>query len=579
MTSPPEPISEGAPTEASPRPNVFRRHWRLVALIVVGIGPFVPSIIAMQDFLLADNALGFTPFALVAAFYLFWLRSHSNDGPSTRDLFTDAFFLVPLVAISFFILFVTPARLSWYFWLNRMDLAALAPWAAATAIAFLGYQQVLKTWSAWAMLVLAWPYPLVLLQNLVNDAFVGVTSAVGGMAVRFLRLPYDIDPTDAQIFTTTHLPDGENFTLIVGKVCSGTASTIGFIVIGAALVLMTRGKASDRVRWLLVGVAFAFLANLVRVSVLLALATSVSRDVAVNQVHPILGLVLFTLVSILMLLLMRPLGLRFDPVPHGRRLLWGPGKGAGRGVAVLGATMAVLAVGIGGGVAQAQELNFIGIGEGAPAIAIDSPRGILPEIEAWELVHETEITWTDLFGRTSRGDVFAYREPGYEDGDPVVGVQTVVTEDRATLERYSLEQCIDFHRRTVLGRQAVDLGYGVTGYILHHTEDDLAASILYFVIPVNVDDEIFHARIALFGDVSAPTYIGDAPTIASQGTPGTIRMGQAVVSAMDGLPDASADPERAEIDRGLVALAVQMVDIMVQTGGPATQVPDATATP
>ena len=49
---------------------------------------------------------------------------------------------------------------------------------------------------AGTMLVLAWPYPLVLLQNLVNDAFVGVTSAVGGMAVRFLRLPYDIDPTD-----------------------------------------------------------------------------------------------------------------------------------------------------------------------------------------------------------------------------------------------------------------------------------------------------------------------------------------------------------------------------------------------
>lgn len=579
MTTLPAPTPVEAAPQAEARPNVLRRHWRLVALLVLGIGPFVPSIIAMRDFLLADNALGFTPFALVAAVYLFWLRAHSDAAPSTRDLFTDLFFLVPLVAISFFILFVTPARLSWYFWLNRVDLAALAPWTVAVALAFLGYQQVLRTWPAWAMLVLAWPYPIVLLQNLVTDGFVAVTAAVGAAAVRFLRLPYEIDPNDAQIFTTTHLPEGDNFTLIVGRLCSGTASTLGFVIIGAALVLMSHGNASDRLRWLVTGVLLAFVANLVRVVVLLTLATSTTRDIAVNQVHPVLGLVLFTLVSVLMLLLMRPFGLRFDPVPHGRRLLWGPGKGGGRGVIALGAVMAILAVGIGGGVAQAQELNFIGIGDGAPAIAIDSPRGVLPEIEGWDLVHQTEITWTDLFGRTSRGDVFAYRAPGYQEGDPAVGVQTVVTEDRATLERYSLEQCIDFHRRTVLARQAVDLGYGVTGYILHHTEEGLPASILYFVIPVNVDEEINHARIALFGDTSAPTYIGDGVSTASQNTPATIRMGQAVVSAMDGLPDASNDPERAEIDRGLVALAVQMVDTMVRTGGPATQVTDGPVEP
>src|SRR5690606_26451765 len=144
-----------------------------------------PSILAMQDFLLADNALGFTPFALVLAVYLFWVRAHSDEAPHTRDLFTDCFVILPLVVVALFILYVTPARLSWYFWLNRLDLAALGPWALAVGLMVLGYQQVLRTWPAWVMLFLVWPYPTVLLQRMMADGFVAATVAAGQFGVRF----------------------------------------------------------------------------------------------------------------------------------------------------------------------------------------------------------------------------------------------------------------------------------------------------------------------------------------------------------------------------------------------------------
>src|SRR3546814_481145 len=131
------------------------------------------------------------------------------------------------------------------------------------------------------------------------------------------------------------------------------------------------------------------------------------------------------------------------------------------------------------------------MGDGAPTIAIDSPRGVLPAVEGWDRVHETEISWTDLFGRTSRGDVFSYRQPGYEPGDARVGVQTVVTEDRETLERYTLEQCVDFHSRELDARRAVDLGHGLTGYILHDTFEGVRGAVLYWMMPVSVDGEVF----------------------------------------------------------------------------------------
>jgi exosortase/archaeosortase family protein len=353
------------------------RHWRLVLVVLLGLGPFVPSILAMQDFLLADNALGFTPFALVAAAYLFWVRAHSDEAPKPRDILVDLFYIVPLVLLVFFILFVPPGAMSWYFGLNRIDLAALAPWALGVAFAFLGYQQVLRTWPTWIVLIFAWPYPAVRLQSLLADLFVPITAWTGQFVVEFARLPY-APSSDSQVFTSTHLPEADNFTLVVGQLCSGTSTTIGFLIIGGGLMLLSRGNAASRMRWLIAGTVLAFLMNLVRVSALLIAATSVSRDFAVDTLHPILGLVLFILVVIVMLLLMRPFVLRFDPVPHGRRLAWEPSPGGGKALRIVWVLMVAAGVGVGSGVVQAQELDFIGIGDGVPAVALESKRTNLP---------------------------------------------------------------------------------------------------------------------------------------------------------------------------------------------------------
>lgn len=574
MTSASVPLPRATPL------TFIRRHWRLVAVVALGLGPFLPSILAMREFLLADNALGFTPFALPAAAYLFWARSRSDQKPTDRDILVDLFVMSPLVVSAFFILFITPSSLSWYFWLNRVDLAALTPWATAVALTFLGYQRILQTWPAWVMLIFTWPYPAVWVQRVLTPLFVDVTAAVARYSVGFFRLPYDVDASEPQVFVSTHLPEADNFVLVVGQLCSGTSATIGFLIVGATLAFLSRGSAGSRVRWLAAGLVLAFVSNLIRVIVLLTVAGQVSRDVAVEQVHPVLGMVLFCVVIVVMLLLLKPFGLRFDPVPHGRRLAWEPVAGGGKALRLLWVLMVAAGLGIGGGVAQAQQFDFIGVGDGAPAVSVEDERGIIPELPGWKIIHETEISWTDLFGGTSRGDVFTYYSTDWQQlGDPQIGVQTVVTEDRATLERYSLEQCIDFHQRDLEARRAVDIGYGITAYILHDTYEDIPSSVLYWVMPVNVDGEVRHARIALFGDAEALTALPGSEAASPQGTSATSRFGQALENAMDGLPD-PADDLRADVDRGLVGHAIAIVDVMVQTGGPGVlEEAEATAAP
>ncbi|MFA7297511.1 MAG: archaeosortase/exosortase family protein, partial [Dehalococcoidia bacterium] len=218
-------------------PSLLRRHWRLVAFLLCGVVPFAPSIWAMQSFLLADNALGFVPFMLPAAAYLFWLRTRIASAPAKRDVVLDCFFAGPAIVTALFLLFLTPAKLSWYFWLYRVDLLAMVLVTIASGFVFLGYQQVLRSWQAFVLLFLAWPYPAVALQELVSGPMTAATVLVARGATSFLQLPYT---EDGGAFTSRHLAEGDNFSIALTSVCSGSAVTMGFLLVGAVLVMLMR---------------------------------------------------------------------------------------------------------------------------------------------------------------------------------------------------------------------------------------------------------------------------------------------------------------------------------------------------
>ncbi len=531
----------------------------------MGVAPFAQSLAAMRQFLLADNALGFVPFVPVVCAFMFWQRAHMSSPPAKRDLLLDGFFSAPLATAAVFILYVVPSQLSWYYWLNRVDLLAFPIWVLACAVLFLGYQQVLRTWPAWAFLFLVWPYPIVRVQVSATQPLVDATTWLAARLSSFLALPYEVAGT---AFTMSDLPAEEQVTLVVGQLCSGTSTMGGLLLGGTAIMLLSRGRPMSRIRWVALAVALGFIANGLRVVALLLAATK-DVDFAVNVLHPVLGVVLFLFTLGVMLLLLKPFGLRFAPEAAGRHLAWAPTEGGGRILRALWVVATVMAVVIGVGVAGAQQYDFIGLGDGAPEVAIDSAKNIIPTVEGWDLAHVTEIGWTDLFGQQSRGDVFTYTrtDPGEAAGQPFVLAQTIIAESKSSLDRYTIEQCIDFHHRKLEGRQTVPLGHGVTGVLLHEVDDGIPSSTLYFVFPVSVQGELRHARIALFGDVDAPTWVTAEAPSGDAGSALSNRVGMVLDNALDGLPRST--PERTQIDRGLVDLGVRIVEIIVTTGWPA----------
>lgn len=558
--------SAALPPLGQSRLGALTRRWRLLALLVVGFAPFVPSLLSERDFLLADNALGFVPFMLPLAAYLFWVHGHVERRPGRRDVLLDVFFALPLLLGALFVLIVSPARLSWYFWLNRVDLLALGLFVTGVAVVFLGYQQVLRVWPAVVALFLGWPYAVVWVQNQIGAAFVAATSWVADRMVGFLRLPYVYQAGSGDVLTSTHLPAGQNFTLVIGQLCAGTAAVMGFALLGAGLVLLLRGPWGRRLRWYLLGVALAFVLNLLRVTILLTLAARTTRHFAVDIVHPVIGVVFFLGLVAGMLALLPSFGLGLDLRPHGEHTVWEPVAGGGRPLAVLQALAVVVAVAVGVLVVQVQQYAFIGIGNGAPAVDITATDKILPQLPGWTLTHVTTMSWTDLFGRSSRGDVWDYADAAHP-GNPFATVQTIVANDTATLDRYSIEQCIDFHGRTLDGRQVVSLGHGVEGVLIQETFQGTPSSTLYWLMPVNVNGVVQDARIALFSDVTAPL---PAKQAAAPGTNSAARVGAFLENVMETKPLLDRNPKRAVVDRDLVDLAGGIIAQMLATGGPAS---------
>ena len=81
---------------------------------------------------------------------------------------------------------------------------------------------------------------------------------------------------------------------------------IGLAVIGLPLAVLGRGTWKARGVWLAMGLLLSWCANVVRLLIIAVTATLFGPDVALNTLHPFLGLILFAM-SFALLLCMAPL--------------------------------------------------------------------------------------------------------------------------------------------------------------------------------------------------------------------------------------------------------------------------------
>lgn len=99
--------------------------------------------------------------------------------------------------------------------------------------------------------------------------------------------------------------------MLVGSACSGVNTLVGFLVVGIFGLYFVRGAASRRLLWLGVGAVLVWSFNVVRILGILAVGTSYGERAAFEVLHPVAGLLALNAAAIVLVLLMRPFGLRW----------------------------------------------------------------------------------------------------------------------------------------------------------------------------------------------------------------------------------------------------------------------------
>jgi exosortase/archaeosortase family protein len=202
--------------------------------------------------------------------------------------------------------------------------------AVAAACLLLGVRALVGLVVPLLLLTLTWPLPLRALLEPAAGRRTALTSGALRLVLQVLPLAATVDvPGDLRLSVAG--PSG-TFDVVVASACSGLTGIGGTLLVGGAAQYVLHGSARARVQWLSTAVVLAWVLNLVRILLLLAVGRLLGEQVALEVVHPLAGLLLLN-VSFAGLLLVAPrFGLRLalaspvpadtpltDPAPVGQR--------------------------------------------------------------------------------------------------------------------------------------------------------------------------------------------------------------------------------------------------------------------
>ena len=230
--------------------------------------------------------------------------------PAIHDRQTDYIIGIPLMVVALLINRLLPAKWSAMFWVWRMDLFTL-PFFVAGAVAVIFGVRVLwrQKWSiGFLLLAWTWPWSNVLLGLL--NAFTSATLFAMNRIVNVTHLATLDGPLSGGVFsvvTTT-----ESFSLSVVSACSGVSSVVGFLLVGTAFLFVVRGPLLRKALWLVGGMLLLWTINLGRITLIFWAGEKYGEHFAIDVLHPFIGLVTFSLGVGIMILCIKPLGLRLD---------------------------------------------------------------------------------------------------------------------------------------------------------------------------------------------------------------------------------------------------------------------------
>jgi exosortase/archaeosortase family protein len=479
--------------ELGARPSV-----RVAVLLVAVALAYRYSLRTLIGTVGTDTPLAYLGLAPLIAFGVALLLGRpGRPSADINDRHIDYLVALPLLGTAILMTVVLPARMSLLFWYYRVDLLSLPLFVAGAVALLFGASTLWRIRYAIGFLLLAWPAP----YNYALDHGMGSFSNLTLVSLRFLvRLLPVATPQaggDGSVFVLHHGTSA--FTLSVASACTGVDSFVGFLLVGLAVMTVVDGPRTGRLLWVASGMLLAYGLNLVRLVLIFWVGSHFGRTVALDGLHPVLGLVLFCGGVAVMVTALRLFRLEVKAAtPAPARPVWRlPGRlrGAAIAVALVTAVVAVADGGFGRYAPVASDL-------GAPRLVSFADNPIVPA--GWTVNPVDHYPWASQFFGTGAVWTRYQFSPTATAGASVLA-DVIDTNDLQSFTTYDVIACYDYHHYGLSGEQRVGLGRGVDGTELTFTIPSLQGqwNALYWVWPVRSGSGVRYERIVLLDPVDS----------------------------------------------------------------------------
>jgi exosortase/archaeosortase family protein len=426
--------------------------------------------------------------------------------PAIHDRQVDYIVGLPLVGGALAANLLLPGKMSAMFWVWRIDLLTLPVFVAGAVAIIFGVRVLWRQKLAVGYLFLGWPYPYSTVLLKVLDAFTAATLVGIREIVKILPVAKSVTSPDGTLFVVVH--HGVSFPLSVVSACSGVNSVVGFLLIGSAFAAVVHGPIVRKVLWLVGGMLLLWAINLGRITFIFWAGKTWGEHVAIDILHPFIGLVTFSVGVLFLVLLIQPLGMHVGSAPptgsHSIRPPSGPTetKGSPAVPKVYAAVIVVTVIAIILGISNVglKTYNLVADASGQPKLTAYIAAPVAPV--GWRTRRIDVFNWAKpLFGDTSVWD--RYLLTATEGGDlhtsvPVVA-DVIVTPELDTFAAYGVEACYQFHGYSLRDVAEVDIGGGITGQAMSYTSQTYGSwSIVYWIIPVKLGTQTTYERVVLY---------------------------------------------------------------------------------
>jgi exosortase/archaeosortase family protein len=501
--------------DVTPDDRVVAQRARTIAIfLAVVVVAYNYSLSTLLRTLKSETPLAYLSLVPLIALALAFVRAReARADPAIHDREVDYIVGIPLLVASLAINVLLPVKLSTMFWVWRVDLLALPLFVAGSIALLFGVRALWRARLPILFLILAWPLPYTMLLMKQLQKFTDATIAGVNFFLQFAPLAQQVKGTGGSLYLIEH--GRESFQVSVASACSGVNGLVGYTLIGVAFLAIVKGPIWRKLAWLVLGIMIIWLLNVARIMMIFGVGKQWGEAVALDALHPYLGLVTFSIGVMIMLALLGRFGLRLEvgrPADGGATAGGEPlsepepGNPRPRRPAVPRTRLAVaivVAFALLSGVANAslKSFDFVADSLGNARLAPFLTHPGAPE--GWHVSPIASYDWAQpFFGDSSKWYRFSFTWDGRATTKfkttATVLADVVQTDDPSTFSTYGIEACYNFHGYNLRSVNTVDMG-GVVAHVLTYHNNSIHSdwTNTYWVWPVKTKDGTRYERVNL----------------------------------------------------------------------------------